>query len=100
MLVFLLPSCTQKAVKDVFDYLDEQLGRSIFMKTFRIILTDNGLEFKDPWPIEKDDKGKRRTFVFYCDPYVSNQKSRIEKNHEFIRYIIPNGGLGITRSRG
>ena len=91
MLVFLLPSCTQKAVKDVFDFLYEQLGRRIFMKTFRIILTDNGPEFKDPWSIEKDDKGRRRTFVFYCDPYVSNQKSRIEKNHEFIRYIIPKG---------
>ena len=30
-------------------------------------------------------------YVFYCDPYVSNQKARLEKNHEYIRYIIPKG---------
>ncbi len=29
--------------------------------------------------------------VFYCDPYVSNQKGRLEKNHEYIRYVIPKG---------
>lgn len=27
--------------------------------------------------------------VFYCDPYSSWQKGSIERNHEFIRYIIP-----------
>ena len=37
------------------------------MKTFRIILTDNGPEFKDPWSIEQDKNGKQRTKVFYCD---------------------------------
>ena len=34
---------------------------------------------------------KRRTLVFYCDPYQSNQKGRLEKSHEFIRYIITKG---------
>jgi len=29
--------------------------------------------------------------VFYCDSYCSWQKGSIEKNHEFIRYIIPQG---------
>lgn len=91
MLCFLLPSNTQKAVIDVFDMLYHTLGRRIFMKTFRIILTDNGSEFKDPWAIERDDNGKYRTKIFYCDPYASNQKGQIEKNHEFIRYIIPKG---------
>lgn len=33
----------------------------------------------------------QRTYVFYCDPYVSNQKARLEKNPEYIRYIIPKG---------
>ena len=30
-------------------------------------------------------------YVFYCDPYVSNQKAKLEKNHEYIRYVIPKG---------
>ena len=91
MLIFLLPSCTQASVKAVFDMLYEKLGPIVFRKTFRIILTDNGPEFKDPWSIEKTPDGKRRSRVFYCDPYKSNQKGRLEKNHEFIRYIIPKG---------
>ena len=91
MLIFLLPSCTQKAVQDVFDTLYDLLGPVVFRKTFRIILTDNGPEFKDPWSIEMTANRKRRARVFYCDPYKSNQKGRLEKSHEFIRYIIPKG---------
>lgn len=91
MLIFVLPSCTQAAVKQVFDFLYDNLGPRVFRKTFRIILTDNGPEFKDPWSIEKAPDGSRRTFVFYCDPYVSSQKGKLEKNHEFIRYILPKG---------
>ena len=33
----------------------------------------------------------RRTKIFYCDPQASWQKPHIEKNHEFIRYVIPRG---------
>ncbi|NLE26070.1 MAG: IS30 family transposase [Clostridiaceae bacterium] len=91
MLIFLLPSCSQNAVATIFDELYETLGRALFMKTFHIILTDNGPEFKSPWSIEKGSDGKQRTRVYYCDPYASNQKGRLEKNHEFIRYIIPKG---------
>ena len=91
MLCFLLPACTQKAVLEVFDVLYETLGRRLFLKTFRVILTDNGSEFKDPWSIEKDKRGKQRTKVFYCDPYTSSQKGQLEKNHEFIRHVIPKG---------
>ena len=35
--------------------------------------------------------GKKRTRVFYCDPQASWQKPQIEKNHEFIRYVLPKG---------
>ena len=91
MLIFLLPSCTQASVKAVFDDLYDRLGPVVFRKTFRVILTDNGPEFKDPWSIEMTANRKRRTRVFYCDPYQSNQKGRLEKSHEFIRYIIPKG---------
>jgi len=91
MLIFLLPSCTQASVQAVFDMLYDRLGPIVFKKTFRVILTDNGPEFKDPWSIEMTSNRKRRTRVFYCDPYHSNQKGRLEKSHEFIRYIIPKG---------
>lgn len=49
------------------------------------------LNSKTPGQSKKAPDGSNRTKVFYCDPYVSNQKGKIEKNHEFIRYIIPKG---------
>lgn len=91
MLLFLLDRCTQQNVTAVFDQLYALFGHNLFRNTFPVILTDNGPEFKNPNRIEYTESGKRRTFLFYCDPYVSNQKARLEKNHEFIRYVIPKG---------
>jgi len=91
MLIFLLPQGKQKYVQQVFDTLTELLGPRLFQKTFPVILTDNGPEFKNPSALEFTHAGRRRTYIFYCDPYVSNQKGRLEKNHEFIRYVLPKG---------
>lgn len=91
MIIILLPSCTQKCVIDAINNLCNMIGIRTFKRYFPIILTDNGSEFKNPWDIEKSETGIPRTKVFYCDPYVSNQKGRLEKNHEYIRYVIPKG---------
>ena len=91
MLVILLPDCTQRSVINAINTLCDTIGIRTFKKYFPVILTDNGSEFKNPWDIEKTESGTHRTYVFYCDPYVSNQKARLEKNHEYIRYIIPKG---------
>ena len=90
MLIFLIKLDNQTCVGEVFDNLTEELGLVLFRKTFPIVLTDNGSEFKNPWMLE-DVYGEKRTKVFYCDPQASWQKARLEKNHEFIRYIIPKG---------
>ena len=58
---------------------------------FPVILTDNGSEFKRPIELEYNDDLVPRTSVYYCDPMASWQKPHIEKNHEFIRYVIPRG---------
>ena len=91
MLVFLMEHNSQRCVADVFNTLEKLLGFRTFQKLFPLILTDNGSEFKRPDIIEFNEKGKQRTRVFFCNPYESWQKGRIEKNHEFIRYIIPKG---------
>ena len=91
MIVILMPDCTQRSVIKAINDLTEALGIRTFKKFFPVILTDNGSEFKNPWDIEKTESGTHRTYVFYCDPYVSNQKGRLEKNHEYIRYVIPKG---------
>ena len=91
MLIILLPKCNQVSVINAMNSLTEALGVRLFRKTFPILLTDNGSEFKNPHSIEHTVDGKRRTRVYYCDPYVSNQRARLEKNHEYIRYFIPKG---------
>lgn len=91
MIIILLPDCTQRSVINAINTLCDTLGIRTFKKYFPVILTDNGSEFKNPWDIEKNEAGTHRTYVFYCDPYVSNQKAKLEKNHEYIRYVIPKG---------
>lgn len=90
MLGFLLNDCSQEEVLKVFDKIEEAIGTQKFKDTFPIILTDNGSEFINPILLEKGLK-EARTKVFYCDPNCSYQKGRLEKNHEFIRYITPRG---------
>ncbi len=91
MLMFLLPDASAASVKRVFDYLERGLGLKCFQRLFPVILTDNGSEFKRVDDLELTEDSERRTKVFYCDPMASWQKPHIEKNHEFIRYVIPRG---------
>ncbi len=41
--------------------------------------------------MEYTEDGQHRTKIFYCDPQASWQKPHIEKNHEYIRYVLPKG---------
>lgn len=91
MLIFLMPDNTQQSVKQVFDDLESALGLDLFRKAFPCILTDNGSEFLNPDELETSIFGFPRTKVFYCDPNSPYQKGGIEKNHEYIRYILPKG---------
>lgn len=91
MLMFLMPDGKAESVKRVFDYLERGLGTERFVRLFPVILTDNGSEFKRPIDLEMTDDGVLRTDIYFCDPMASWQKPHIEKNHEFIRYVIPRG---------
>lgn len=91
MLLFLMPDGKAESVKRVFDYLEAGLGTECFNQIFSVVLTDNGSEFKRPEDLECTEDGETRTQIFYCDPMASWQKPHIEKNHEFIRYVIPKG---------
>ena len=91
MLMFLMPDGKAESVKRVFDYLERGLGLERFLRLFPVFLTDNGGEFKKVDELELTEDFVFRTNVFYCDPMASWQKPHIEKNHEFIRYVIPRG---------
>lgn len=91
MLIFVLEEKTQDCVIEVFDILTEKLGIGTFLEMFPIILTDNGTEFQLPARLECDKNGEIRTHIYYCNPNSSWQKGMIERNHEYIRYVIPKG---------
>ena len=92
MLMFLINKYKTSEVKRIFNCLRKKLGIEKYKELFEIILTDNGWEFSKPSDIEIDPLTDEKTInVFYCEPYSSWQKGGIERNHEFIRYIIPKG---------
>ena len=91
MLAFLLENKEMTGTVCTFDLLEKRLGQERFRKLFPVVLTDNGTEFADPDLFEFSEDGNRRMKLFYCDPRHSEQKGEIEKNHEYIRYLLPQG---------
>ncbi|HKM03890.1 MAG TPA: IS30 family transposase [Lachnospiraceae bacterium] len=92
MMAFKVPDHTSESVVNVFQNIKKRLGIRMFKETFKVILTDRGCEFKLPQYIEADnDTGELLTRVYYCDSRQSQQKGKIEKNHEELRKIFPKG---------
>lgn len=100
MLIFLLPGDRREYIREVFDLLYDKLGPETYSRLFSLILTDNGSSFKDPLVFEREDGSGGHTRLYFCDPMASWQKGRLEKNHEFIRYILPKGRTfsGLTQA--
>lgn len=91
MLIFLMKDGTQESVTQVFDALTDLIGLSLFKRLFSVILTDNGVEFKNPEALEHTRTGLLRSHLFFCDPQASWQKPLVENNHRLIRRILPKG---------
>jgi len=91
MIAILLSDKTQSSVTNALNLLESDIGSCTFFNFFPVILTDNGSEFMNPNLIEIGISGLQRTNVYYCNPGASWQKPGVEKNHEYIRYILPKG---------
>ena len=62
-----------------------------FGDVFPLLLTDNGGEFSNVSAFTNGLDGNPETALFFCDPYQSSQKPRVEKNHTLLRDIVPKG---------
>ena len=92
MLIFKLESQTSEEVSRIFNILQTLIPYDDYKRLFEVILTDNGHEFFDVLNIEcMHSTGEQVTKLFFCDPHMSCQKGMIEKNHKFIKYILPKG---------
>lgn len=87
----LLEKLSPAFVNNALMELKNKLGLETYKILFQVILTDNGIEFSLLDEIENDENGELITKVFFCDPYKSSQKGACERNHEFIRYVLPKG---------
>lgn len=91
MLAYKLDSKESINVSNFFLNLKKKLGYETFHMLFPIILTDNGTEFSNVEDIEFNGHHVYKTKLFFCDPGHSEQKGKIENNHEYIRRFIPKG---------
>ena len=92
MLILKMESQTTDEVTRMFEYLQYYIPEEDYKRLFQVILTDNGHEFFDVNNIECiHSTGEYITHLFFCEPHMSCQKGMIEKNHEFIRYVLPKG---------
>jgi len=92
MLIALLETLSMENAIGAIDRIQNALagdGADVFSALFPVILTDNDPVFADPRRFESDADGVLRTKLFYCEPHRSDQKGALEKNHQYIRFIIP-----------
>ena len=82
---------SSKVVK-YFDDLEEKLGLDAFKDLIPVILTDRDPNFTDIEGIcFSKITGEQRCKLFFCDPYVSNQKPNVENINKQIRKFFPKG---------
>lgn len=91
MIARLLPDKSSQSVKNELDNIEKIIGTELYKRVFKYILTDNGGEFQRPEELEMSIDGSKRSSIYYCEPNRSDQKAKVEKNHEYIRYVIPKG---------
>ena len=75
-----------RALKSVFCSAGLRFG-----DLFPLLLTDNGGEFANVFAFTENLDCEHETDLFFCDPYRSSQKPKVEKNHTMFRDIVPKG---------
>ena len=91
-LAYLLDKKDSISVTNALNTICNNIGVENFKLLFNVILTDNGTEFSNPSAIEiNPENDETRCHVFFCHPYSSFEKGNCEKNHEYIRYVLPKG---------
>ena len=79
-------------VVEFFDSIEEKIGTDNFKQLIPVILTDRDPNFADINGIcFSKITGEERCKLFFCDPYVSNQKPNVENMNKQIRLFFPKG---------
>ena len=91
-LLEIIKNPNSEKVVEFFDKLEEKLGINTFKELIPVILTDRDPSFADIDGIcYSKINGEERCKLFFCDPYVSNQKPNVENMNKQIRLFFPKG---------
>ena len=82
----LISKNSPRSVQGIMGILFKMIGYEKAKQIFQVNLADNGIEFSFFHKLEQYD-----VRVYFTNPYKSTDKAACERNHEFIRYIIPKG---------
>ena len=85
-----LVDMAKRSVK--YNDLEDKIGIESFKDLIPVILTDRDPNFADIDGIcFSKITGEERCKLFFCDPYVSNQKPNVENMNKQIRLFFPKG---------
>jgi len=86
---FLIENHNPDSVLKIIRKLQKLFGDE-YWKMFKVNLCDNGSEFDYFNNIEWDEEtGEKKISVYYTRVYRSTDKAHCERNHEYIRMILP-----------
>jgi IS30 family transposase len=89
-LLDIITNPNSNKVVSFFDDLEETIGTNAFRDLIPVILTDRDPCFNDIEGIcFSKITGEERCKLFFCDPYVSNQKPHVENINKQIRKFFP-----------
>lgn len=89
-LIDIINKPDSKKVVEFFDKLEEKIGIDNFKQLIPVILTDRDPCFSDIDGIcFSKITGEERCKLFFCDPYVSNQKPNVENINKQLRLFFP-----------
>lgn len=93
MFGLLLEDRTSAEVTQKVRSLKERLSSNGvgFGDVFPLLLTDNGGEFSNVSAFTANADGEIESSLYFCDPFRSCQKPKVEKNHTLFRDIVPKG---------
>ena len=90
ILLAIIYKPNSKKIVELFDKLEEKIGTQNFIDLIPVILTDRDPSFTDIEGIcFSKITGEERCKLFFCDPYVSNQKPNVENINKQLRLFFP-----------
>lgn len=84
---------TKDEVVRVLNDIENRIGLPDFIRRYKTITSDNGVEFLDFNGIEHSvtTPNTTRTTMYYCHPFCSGERGSNENQNKLIRRWIPKG---------